>query len=383
MRRWLLIVLVLLGCSSPSEGTDDGGPDGSIDDVSVDVAFDGGGVVDAPADVHDAAATCDADIASDPTNCGRCNHDCLGGACYQGQCGPVTIASGLYNTGAIAVDGAKIYWGAAGAGIYDCPKSGCDGGAPELFAATSQPFAIALDSSDVYFIGQDSAIAVYDCPKSGCTKPTTLVSTIASDTYALAVDSTDVYIGSNGILRCARGGCGDAPATLVTASYGVTDLAIDTTTVYFPYFTFSAMLSCPKTGCALPTTLASSQPSASRVTAFGGEIFWIDRGATDTSGSLMRCTPSTCYAATQVTSGRLNPWAIAVDASGIYWVDLGTPAKQYSDSAVLMCPLSGCSGAPTVLASAASADGIALDDASVFWTEEVSGVGPVRRVVKP
>jgi hypothetical protein len=35
---------------------------------------------------------CVADILTDPLNCGRCGHDCLGGQCVSGRCQPTTLA---------------------------------------------------------------------------------------------------------------------------------------------------------------------------------------------------------------------------------------------------------------------------------------------------
>jgi hypothetical protein len=67
-------------------------------------------------DVYDLSRPCDeASVDSDPVNCGRCGHDCLGGTCAAGQCQPVVLmerqpfAPGFSGRW-LATDGASLYW---------------------------------------------------------------------------------------------------------------------------------------------------------------------------------------------------------------------------------------------------------------------------------
>src|SRR5262245_7121247 len=70
--RWAgWAALMMAGCAS-LEGLSNG-PDGG-------------------ADTGADAAGCGAQLDSDGKNCGRCGHDCLGGACQLGQCQVATIA---------------------------------------------------------------------------------------------------------------------------------------------------------------------------------------------------------------------------------------------------------------------------------------------------
>lgn len=65
--------------SSAPDSADEGGPtDARLDaaDVSETDGDEGG---------H-AEAGCTADLQTDPHNCGRCDHDCLGGDCEAGEC---------------------------------------------------------------------------------------------------------------------------------------------------------------------------------------------------------------------------------------------------------------------------------------------------------
>src|SRR5262245_8002876 len=58
-----------------------------------------------------AANPCAADTATDPRNCGRCGHDCLGGACEVGRCRPVVLASAAgKNEAGPLIDRTHVYW---------------------------------------------------------------------------------------------------------------------------------------------------------------------------------------------------------------------------------------------------------------------------------
>ena len=78
------------------------------------------------------------DPKTDPLNCGACGQSCLGGACSNGACQPVVLASRGANTLlSLAVDSTNVYWteneahtgaGLAPSDVVSCAKGGCDGG---------------------------------------------------------------------------------------------------------------------------------------------------------------------------------------------------------------------------------------------------------------
>lgn len=97
---------------SGSPQTQDGGSDQSITDAPVSQ------------DATDAAdASCvPVDAATDPKNCGRCGHDCLGGTCSNGVCQPVVLTTpdptsatkNLYFPPCkISTDGVSVCWSPA------------------------------------------------------------------------------------------------------------------------------------------------------------------------------------------------------------------------------------------------------------------------------
>jgi hypothetical protein len=113
MRAALLSVLGALAfvpaCSVSVEnqgGGDakDGGSDAPPNNVAPDGATgDDGGQSDG------SSTTCVGDLQSDAKNCGACGHDCGAAACTAGLCAPTEVAKGSA-AGAIAVDATNVYW---------------------------------------------------------------------------------------------------------------------------------------------------------------------------------------------------------------------------------------------------------------------------------
>ena len=89
--------------------------------------------------------------------------------------------------------------------------------------------------------------------------------------------------------------------------------------------------------------------------------------------------PKSGGASTTLASGQYDPVSIAVDASGVYWLNYGTQANNFTDGSVLMVPRGG--GAATLLASGQSSpEAIALDATAIYWTN--NGAGTVMKVAK-
>jgi hypothetical protein len=169
----------LLSCLFPSfdgftgaEG-EAGPPDGSAGDAHV-----GDAGADAPSDATpDVQGTCDANLDDSSTNCGRCGHDCLGGACVDSVCRATSL---------VAI----------------------------------QATAIALHDGFLYFSTSDGTVS-----RRALTSPQPVVSTIATSTVgapsALAVDDLNVYWtvpgdpdGGTGHVFCAPADGGGAPFEL-------------------------------------------------------------------------------------------------------------------------------------------------------------------------
>lgn len=111
-------------------------------------ATDAGLSTEAGAPVDATPGACDpSKLTEDTHHCGRCGHDCLGGACRGGACEPVVLASGFTEPFGIAVAGSVLLVGHA-SGI---DRMSLDGEGRERFAEINGVAQLATDGTSVYF----------------------------------------------------------------------------------------------------------------------------------------------------------------------------------------------------------------------------------------
>jgi hypothetical protein len=138
----------------------------------------------------------------------------------------------------LAVAAGYAYWidGVTTAkAVKRCSTAGCAGGQLlDSYTATISSGGtvvggfIAADSANVYFVPG----SVVECPNTGCAASGPLP--LGAGTNPIAVDSSNVYwTTSSSLVRCAIGGCGNAPTTVVSGITPGVFTAVDATYVYF------------------------------------------------------------------------------------------------------------------------------------------------------
>jgi hypothetical protein len=188
--------------------------------------------------------SCNAQLVSDPKNCGRCGHDCGDLACVQGVCQPKRVSLG--GTGTIndwASSGTNLYL-AMNDGVHVVPIDGlADGGAGVVIPNSSvngAPIAVSLDDVNVYFTtgGQLGKAAI------GGGSPAELMGTsyagsTDSHPHLLANDAANVYVAppnGAGSAVFAFPKTGGGPNYLVTLDPNLTNLGpigVDANRVYY------------------------------------------------------------------------------------------------------------------------------------------------------
>jgi hypothetical protein len=357
----------------------DATPSGSDDDGSASgpgAAGEGG---------SDASATCQADLTSDPLNCGRCARSCAGGKCTLGICQPVVLAQHLANPGPLAVDKDGLFWMNSDGNVQTCPLAGCT--MPiDLSYTTGVTFAAAngkifVDQEDpndeagqttdlgagrfVYcpdtgcpadgtgpgtpvnqlvaphpgFNVADHLIVsgnalfwtdytgVESCPLAGCLVPTRLAT--VQNPQSLAVSADQIYWGvqQSGIYACPRAGCGGQMVKTIADGDPVYIWA-DATNLTWSDATASSIYTCPLAGCSKPTVLARVAQTVALVTD-GTTAYWATA-----VGSIFSCPLSGCgQNPTPLTAGIASPADLVVYGNGLYWIDQG---EANADGRVMM-----------------------------------------------
>jgi hypothetical protein len=144
-------------------------------------------------------AGCDVSITSDQDNCGACGRSCRGGECQDGDCLPITIASGLHLTShrQVAVNAAGVTWGTADGFVKRLP-----------FEPGAQPITLAEGEGEVKDIVVDDEFAYADidgpaCPGDWCIRrislvpgkyPTTTLAKVGSYSSYMAIDAQAIYM---------------------------------------------------------------------------------------------------------------------------------------------------------------------------------------------
>jgi hypothetical protein len=332
-------------------------------DVSADAALDGG------ADALDAAGGCDADFTQDPANCGRCGHDCLGGACVTSQCRPATVIASLTATPqAIAVDDTYVYWTDNAGAVNRCAVAGCttkqtlatnqanpngivvdgtsvywvtmgdlasfpafadggihkankDGGGPTTMA-TNEPFVIdlRLDGTTLYFTNNvlDGG-AIKTCSTSGCgTGPTRLVT--SAQPRGPSFDGTNVYWGdSSGKVLAADKIAGGTPQILSSGAQSTLCTATDGTNLYWAQFTNPGNVVRRAPGGGI-TNLATNQAYPEWVAVADGTIYW-------KTGATIKVADATTGANQRVLYTGTGPQFFFVSPNAVYWGDLSSISR--------------------------------------------------------
>jgi sugar lactone lactonase YvrE len=327
------------------------------------------------------------DTSSDPQNCGRCGHDCLGGACSGGVCQPVAIVvpdagsrpfhiamqdqyvywtdplnnsvlrtnkqtlktdtlyyGGFYTDG-VAVDDAGVYF-ADVSNLYRCNLGGCAGTAQPLLpdgGLSSTPYFVAVDDNGVYWDDQDT-MNVHVVPKKGGS-------------------GTTIYTGS-----------GDA---------GLAGLVADGQYVYAAGFDGTVVRIPDDGGAAQQMNPGLQLPNAFDLAVDSQNVYWSQDDPNNGYGtvnvvSLTGVSPHT-FATMQA-----QPGGLAVDSQNLYWTNVGTNLNFLSGT-VVMCPLTSCTNPVTLASGQHIPREIGVDDVAVYWANYGNGDfdGSLMRVAKP
>lgn len=364
--------------TAPAGSTEDGGDTGDVDDPG----SDGGDETELDGGKKQRDARAD---AKDPTAV----------PCTEETCPVEEVAKDLYGPIAVAVNGTHVFWIEVGSTI---PNAGGYGQLIRLAKGTTcndrscfdvvDPTVlegelegryiyntfIALGANDVCYTQTYNASPGHSisCFDLGTLQKRSLVTSTGAS-VALWVGATDARwaIGANGGTKGSIRGRtldGGTAATLVPNRADPTSVASDGTSTYW---TERAAAGAPEGNVAVlradggVSELATQRSGPIAVAIHGGYAYWLEYK----SKLVMRIRTDGSGAPEQIATTDPNPFALVVDASGVYWASAGA-AQTGSEGSIARAPLAP-GGQTTVMMKnvnnlyALAADGDAIYAAAV------------------
>ena len=142
--------------------------------------------------------------------------------------------------------------------------------------------------------------------------------------------------------QCHSGMC--EPIIIASGLETPSGIAVDGANVYFTLYLAGTVETCPLTGCAgAPKILSAGNDEPNDIKVDATNLYWASEGSGVGLGSIKRCALPGCSSPTTLGSGSIVDW-VATDANNVYWT------STY-DGFAYSCPIAGCGGTGTPIAS--------------------------------
>ncbi|MBL8607894.1 MAG: DUF5050 domain-containing protein [Myxococcales bacterium] len=357
------------------DGGSSSGGDGSSSSSSSGGSSSGG--IDASGD----GAACVADLKVDKANCGRCGHDCLGGACVDGACQPMLLTVAEEPLG-ITLVGDTVYFTEYFDDAVWRVKTDGTGASAHTNGVLGHAWGITHDATHLYVAARGpSDGGVYKCPLADC-KGADLVKLTDESSIDIQERQGKLYFTGYNVQEVFRMGVDGTAKTSILATSSPFHLAVDDTHVYLTNNTTS-LLRVPVGGGASEPVGPQGGTRAGGVFVDSTRVFWSD--PFDTKASVMR---SKSKAGGGPTIDYMNTGyqtvAIVADDKYVYWTAAGSDPGISSDGGVLAAPVGG-GPVLTLAKSLVNVIGLAQDAKAVYFTEAnaTNQKGAVYKVAKP
>ena len=327
------------------------------------------------------------DTSISALHCGRCGHSCEAGQCVGGACQPFPLATGFTAVHAIDVAANGLVVSADNSLTLCTLPGGCTATTLQTVGTGfAQLGDAAVAGADVYFqTGQGDFSLISKCPVAGCPAGgPTVIENVVNDSIGrivagpsnVAWSRTQSFYGPY-IRSCTLPACSSVlalrpippdPSTnaghettipIVTMAAGPTKL-LYATSIYNDGVTH--LRECALgAACPTPTAIDTGASTVVALTQTGG-LFYGASGNGSGGQVIWSASDAAPTTRTPLVSDANGISDIAVDASGIYWINATTGKVQVCKT------LTGCAGGGALLATGQTgATRIRVDASFVYW----------------
>lgn len=314
---------------------------------------------------------CEIDLQVDAKNCGACGRDCLGASCNSGACGSILLAAGQDQPKHLMVTGGLVYWTSNGA--YQTPavrQLAAPGGAMPMEVAgyPGNTWGITADDTSIYWTCNDGGTKGAWVRDKALLTSARYISGGVDGARGIAVEGGTIYWAAEGASGALEGAVmsvkldGTSQQKLAEKIDRPLDVIAKDGVVYFSAAKGIYKVSAPGSSSILVGGLV--RPVGLRL--FNNSLYWVDSATGEVSTvPLAGGTPQL------LAIDPSEPADLAVDASGIYWVNRSGKVMALQKGASL----------PVALATGeVDLAGIALDASAVYYTSQ--GEHSVKKVAK-
>ncbi len=285
------------------------------------------------------------DTLADPLNCGRCGHDCVGGACTGGKCQAITLSTGHTNVSDMVSEGGRLYFTRSGNNFI-----------------TGGLFSVKLDGTDLkphHEVGQNQV-----CGGAAVAK---------GKLYFLCTGGA-----TRRLLSCDLPACAGTPA-IVRDNLGPVARGVAADPASGKVFTLTGTVYNQSTGGGVFDSTgaqvgAINQPNPSAIRVAGGFLYWMNAGtyAADSpqkNGGVRRIAVAGGPQADVIGANNIyfDNQALSVDAVSVYYTGRNSITNK---SDVLVGPIAG--GGLSVFAADLQVSTVASDGTQVFFDDNLT-----------
>jgi hypothetical protein len=375
--------------------------------------------VDAPKDAPpDAPAPPDSgchDTQSDPHNCGKCGHDCQGGACVMGVCQPVLMTDDELFPHTLAADDARVYWANVTDVDYGDPPASilvrsmpatAVGGTPVTLDTVTPGYPTSLhrDGKYLYFyrsiewtiVGQPFVGTVFRLCADGSCKSVDLSGPVDNYKWEIAIDPTTIFFpaSKNGGMALMQKGGGAPTSVLTYPGFFFARLVVDDS---FVYAVLIPNLTLQETKTPFLARVGKTEPGALvplvQGLVEGGDVAVDAQNVYFSDVSHVYRLPksdATTATPTPITPDGLHPGFLASDADRVYWLEQAAPDQGLPASVHWARKDGGAVGSIALTTEPTAGVAPVVNETSIFWATTLAPLTPphpprggIMKVVKP